>query len=98
LKFKGAVDVVESSNGSPWSHPAATKIVFNELNALLTLCQPKQATLLKTSWQPPKHSGATLLRYSSNASAVSNEAHRDLKKKIYNDALTGSDTNPCTYD
>jgi hypothetical protein len=32
LKFKGAVDVVESSNGSPWSHPAATKFVFGELN------------------------------------------------------------------
>lgn len=31
-KFKGAVDIVESSNGSPWSHPAATKIVFDELN------------------------------------------------------------------
>ena len=29
---------------------------------------------------------------------LSNEAHRDLKKKIHNDALTGSDTIPCTYD
>ena len=28
---------------------------------------------------------------------LSNEAHRDLKKKIHNDALTGSDTVPCTY-
>jgi len=33
-KFKGAVDVVESSNGSSWSHPAATKIVFDISNVL----------------------------------------------------------------
>jgi hypothetical protein len=31
LIFKGAVDVVESSGGSPWSPLAATKIVFNKL-------------------------------------------------------------------
>ncbi len=29
---------------------------------------------------------------------LSNEAHRDLKEKIHNDALTGSNTIPCTYD
>ncbi len=29
---------------------------------------------------------------------LSNKAHRDLKKKIHNDALTGSNTVPCTYD
>jgi hypothetical protein len=28
----------------------------------------------------------------------SNKAHRDLKKKNHNDALTGSDMVPCTYD
>ncbi len=27
-----------------------------------------------------------------------NKAHRDLKKKIHNNALMGSDTVPCTYD
>jgi hypothetical protein len=27
---------------------------------------------------------------------LSNKAHRDLKKKIHNDALTGSDTVPRT--
>ena len=64
-KFRGAEEVIKSSNGSPWSHPAATKIVFNKLK-----CWPKQATLLNTSWQPPKCSGATLLRYSSMASAT----------------------------
>jgi hypothetical protein len=30
-KFKGAVNVVKSLDGSPWSHPAATKIVFDKL-------------------------------------------------------------------
>ncbi len=30
-KFKGTVDVVESSDGSPWSHPAATKIVYDKI-------------------------------------------------------------------
>ena len=29
---------------------------------------------------------------------LSNEAHRDLKKKIHSYALTGSDTVPCTYN
>ncbi len=29
---------------------------------------------------------------------LSNEAHRDLKKKIHNDALTGTNTVPRTYD
>jgi hypothetical protein len=28
---------------------------------------------------------------------LSNNAHRDLKKKVHNNALTGSDTVPCTY-
>jgi hypothetical protein len=30
-KFKGAVNVVESSGGSPWSHPAATKILYDKI-------------------------------------------------------------------
>ena len=30
-KFKGAVDVVESSDGAPWAHPAATQIVYDAL-------------------------------------------------------------------
>jgi hypothetical protein len=31
LKFKGAVNVVESSDGSPWLHLAATKIVYDKI-------------------------------------------------------------------
>jgi len=33
-RFKGAVGVVESSYGSPWSHPAATKIVYPGMHGL----------------------------------------------------------------
>ncbi len=29
---------------------------------------------------------------------LSNKVHWDLKKKVHNDALTGSDTIPCTYN
>jgi hypothetical protein len=32
-KFKSAIDVVKSSNGTPWPHPAATKIIFNKIYA-----------------------------------------------------------------
>ncbi len=31
LKFKGTVNAVESSEDSPWLHPAVAKIVFNKL-------------------------------------------------------------------
>ncbi len=30
-KFKGTVNVVKSLDGTPWSHPAAAKIVFNKI-------------------------------------------------------------------
>jgi hypothetical protein len=30
-KFKGAVNVVKSSDGTPWSHPAAAKIIFDKI-------------------------------------------------------------------
>jgi hypothetical protein len=95
-KFKGAIDVVESSNGSPWSHPAATKIVFNKSN------NPADLTLAKASNSSEYQIAATKAQRRYLAvlffHGLSNKAHRDLKKKIHNDALTGSDTVPCTYD
>ncbi len=45
-KFKGTVDVVKSSDGSPWSHLAATKIVFDKLYS------PSNYALEKTSNLP----------------------------------------------
>jgi hypothetical protein len=30
-KFKDTIDMVKSLDGTPWSHPAVTKIVFDEI-------------------------------------------------------------------
>ncbi len=72
LKFKGAVDVVDSSDGSPWSHPAATKIVFDESNnpADLTSAKASNSSEYQMAATEPKRSGATLLHYSSTALAT----------------------------
>jgi hypothetical protein len=95
-KFKGAVDVVDSSDGSPWSHPAATKIVFDESN------NPTDITSAKASNSSKYQMAATKAKRRYLAAlffhGLSNEAHRDLKKKVHNDALTGSNTVPRTYD
>ncbi len=69
-KFKGAVDVVESSDGSPWSHPAATKIVYDKLYSSSNYKQIKTATRPTTRRQPPRLRGNTSLRSSSTASAT----------------------------
>jgi hypothetical protein len=96
LKFKGVVDVVDSSDGSPWSHPAATKIIFDESN------NPADLTLAKASNSSQYQMAATEAKWRYLAAqffhGLSNKAHGDLKKKIHNDALTGSDTVPRTYD
>ncbi len=95
-KFKGAVDVVDSSDGFPWSHPAATKIVFDESNdpADLTLAKASNSSKYQTAATEAKQRYLAALFFHG----LSNEAHRDLKKKIHNDALTGTDTVPRTYD
>jgi hypothetical protein len=94
-KFKGTVDVVESLNGSP-CHPAATKIVFDKLY------NPADLALAKTNTSSEYQLSATKAQRRYLAAlffhGLSNKAHRDLKKKIHNNALTGSDTVPCTYD
>jgi hypothetical protein len=95
-KFKGTVDVVESSNGSPWSHPAATKIVFDKLYDPADLASAKANTSSKyqlAATEAQRRYLAALFFH-----GLSNEAHRDLKKKIHNNALTGSNTIPCTYN
>ena len=93
-KFKGAVNVVDSSEGSPWSHPAATKIAFDESN------DPTDLTSAKASNSSEYQMAATEAKRRYLAAlffhGLSNKAHSDLKKKIHNDALTGSDTVPRT--
>jgi hypothetical protein len=45
-KFKGAVNVVQSLDGTPWSHPAATRIVFNKIyGSLPTFALAKASNL-----------------------------------------------------
>jgi hypothetical protein len=95
-KFKGAVDVVESSKGSPWSHPAATKITFHDLF-------PTTDHDMARSSNSSEYKSATAEAHRRYLAALffhrlSNELHGELKMKIHNDALTGSDTVPCTYN
>jgi hypothetical protein len=58
-RFKGAVDVDESSDGSPWSHPAATKIVYNELYSSGNYTTDKTTTQTATRRQPQRLRGNT---------------------------------------
>jgi hypothetical protein len=96
-KFKGAVDMVESSDGSPWLHPEAAKIVFNELYG-----QTIVFALVKASNLANCQAAATEARRRYLAAlffhGLSNKAHQDLKKKVHNNALMGSNTIPYTYD
>jgi hypothetical protein len=95
-KFKGAVDVVESSDGSPWSHPAATKIVYDELYSSSNYNTDKKINL--TNYQAAAAEAQRQYLAAFFFHGLSNEAHRDLKKKNHNNALTGSDTVPRTYN
>jgi len=95
-RFKGAVDVVDLFDGSPWSHPAATKILYDKLY------NSSNYTTDKNSNSSNYQAAATEAQRQYFAAlffhGLSNEVHRDLKKKIHNNALTRSDTVPRTYD
>jgi hypothetical protein len=95
-KFKGAVNVVESLDGSPWPHPAATKIVYNKIYSSSNYKKDKNSNSFDyqaAAAEVQRQYLAALFFH-----GLSSKAHRDLKKKIRNDALTGSDTVPCTYN
>jgi hypothetical protein len=96
-KYKGTVNVVESLDGSPWLHPAAAKIAFNEFYEPTTVF-----ALAKASDSAKYQVAATEAQCCYLAAlffhGLSNKAHRDLKKKVHNGALTGSNTVPCTYN
>jgi hypothetical protein len=96
LKFKGDVDVIESSDGSPWSHPAATKIVYDEIYSSSNYKMDKNSN--STDYQAAAAEAQRQYLVALFFHGLSNEAHRDLKKKNHNNALTGFDTVPCTYD
>jgi hypothetical protein len=96
LKFKGAVDMVKSLDGRPWLHTAATKIVFDKLYGPITAFALAEASNLAkyqaAATEVQCHYVAALFFH-----GLSNKAHRDLKNKVHNDALTGSSTIPCTF-
>jgi hypothetical protein len=78
-KFKGTVDVVESLNGSPWSHPAATKIVFDELYGPADLALAKANTSSEyqlAATEAQRRYLATLFFH-----GLSNEAHRTSRRR-----------------
>jgi hypothetical protein len=94
-KFKGAVNIVESSKGSPWSHPAATKIVFQDLFLTSNHGQAKSinSSDYLVAMAEAHHRYLTALFFHG----LSNESHHELKKNVHNDALTGLDSVPHTY-
>ncbi len=95
-KFKGAVDMIESSDGSSWSHPAAAKIVFEKLYGPMTMFALAKASKL-AEYQGAATEAQQCYLAKLFFHSLSNKAHRDLKKKVHNNTLTGSDTVPCTY-
>jgi hypothetical protein len=92
LKFKGFVDVVESSDGSPWSHLDATKIVYDKIYSPNNYKTDKNSN--STDYQAAAAEAQRKYLAALFFHGLSNKAHRDLKKKIYNDALTGSNMIP----
>jgi hypothetical protein len=95
-KFKGTVDVVELLDGSPWSHPAATKIVYDKIYSSSNYKTNKNSNL--TDYQAAAAKAQRRYLAALFFHGLSNKAYRDLKKKIHNNALTGSNTVPRTYD
>ena len=79
-RFKGAVNVVEFLDGFPWSHPDATKMVYNKLYS------PRNYTTDKNNNSNNYQVAATEAQRQCLAGlffhGLSNNAHRDLKKKI----------------
>ncbi len=84
------------SDGSPWSHTAATKIVYDKIYSSSNYKTDKNSNL--TNYQAAAAEAQRQYLAALFFHGLSNEAHRDLKKKILNDALTGSDMVPCTYN
>jgi hypothetical protein len=96
-KFKGAVDVAQLSDGTPWSHLVAAKIIINKIYGSLTTFALAKASNLY-NYQAAVTEVQRCYLAALFFHGLSNKAHRDLKKKVHNNALTGSDTIPRTYD
>jgi hypothetical protein len=95
-RFKGAVDVVKSSDGDPWVHQAATKIVYNKMYTPSSYSTNKSTN--STVYQAASTKAQRRYLAAIFFQGLSNKSQKELKKKIHNDAITGSDTVPRTYD
>jgi hypothetical protein len=95
-KFKGTVDVVELLDGSPWSHLAAKKIVYDKIYSSSNYKTDKNSNL--TDYQVAAAEAQRRYLAALFFHGLSNKVYTDLKKKIHNDALTGSNMVPCTYN
>jgi hypothetical protein len=89
-KFKRAVDMVESSDGSPWLHTATKKIVFNELfpPSDHAAAKSNNSSEYQMATTEAHHCYLVALFFHS----LGNESHHELKKKNHNNALTGTNS------
>jgi hypothetical protein len=78
-KLKGAVNVIKSSDGSPWSHPAATKIVYNKIYSSSNYKTDKNSN--STDYQAAAAKAQRQYLAALFFHGLSNKAHRDHKKK-----------------
>ena len=95
-RFKGAVNVVKLLGRSPWSHPAATKIVYNKLYSSSNYMMDKHNNsndYQAAATEAQRRYLAALFFHGLTSATTLTETSR---KKIHNDALTGSDTVPRT--
>jgi hypothetical protein len=83
-------------DGSPWSHPAAKKIVYDKLYSSSNYKTDKNSN--SNDYQAAAAEAQRRYLAALFFHGLSNKAHRDLKKKIQNNALTGSDMVPRTYN
>ncbi len=89
--------MVKSSDSSPCLHLVAAKIVFDKLYG------PTTAFALAKASNLSKNQAAATEVQRRYLSALffhghSSKTHWDIKKKVHNDTLMGSDTIPCTYN
>ncbi len=74
-KFKGSVDVTKSSGGSPFASSRNQKSSSTNYSLLWTTLRQRAIIPPNTKRQPQKPTVATLLRYSSTASATNPTAN-----------------------
>ena len=84
------------SDGSPWAHPAGTKVLYNKqyTSSNYTTANSTNSMEYQAASTKAQRRYLAALFFQGR----SNKSHKEPKKKIHNDAITGSDTVPRTYD